>query len=357
MTNEQNTDGMLAFPVGKTADGREIWSDFGRVPHILVAGVPGTGKTEFLLALICTLAQEHSPEEVHFVLGDPKLVELAEFAPLPHLQGPIVQETAQAEVAFQWLVLELERRRGWFGKAGCGDIAAYNAENPGAKMPYIVVGIDEIADFMLCGSQIVEPTVLRLATEGAAAGIHLVVATSRSASNIFTDAILEAVLGRMVFKVSDWMASERLLGTDEADSLEYRSGGIWREPSGEHLRVQGRFTPSEKVAKMVADIAARCPHTTVLGPWARVRGQEEERLLRPRSFEEIEVLYARGKETVLESKRAATSLLQRKLHVSHSDALWLMALLEARGVVGPDRGCAPRDIMVEAGFETNKETE
>ena len=321
MDGGRETDGMLAFPVGKTANGREIWSDFARVPHILVAGVTGTGKTEFLHAVVCTLAQEHPPEEVQFVLGDPKLVELAEFASLPHLQGPIVQETAQAEVAFQWLVMELERRRGWFDQASCGDIVGYNAKNPGAKMPRIVVVIDEFSDFMLCGSKIIEPAFVHLASEGGVAGLHFVVSTSRPTSNIFTDAILSAVPGRMVFKVFDWMSSERLLGTKEAKGLDYRSGGIWREPSGEHLLVQGRFSPWDDVARIVTDIVARYPDTRVSGPWARGRGQEEARLSRPRSFAEIEALYARGKEVVLESKRAATSLFQRKLHLSSSDAL------------------------------------
>lgn len=353
MTKENNrtTNDTLSFPIGTAADGRNITADFLHVPHLLVAGVAGTGKSAFLQALVCSLVRDHSPEEVRFVLVDPKQVEFGAYEALPHLIGPIVKDTAQAEAAYRWAVLETERRSKVIADAGCCGIDEFNARNPGMDLPHVVIACDEYIDLLIERGETIQPTVLRLATEGGAAGIHLVMASSRAGgSNIFSDELLDAIPGRMVFNLlmgGDW---RRMLGEvvcEARDMVKRRGDGIWQDPAGERLFVHGPYFPTSDVERIVAEAAEKYPGTKE-GPWKGIRNRDPAyEAARPGSMEDIEALYAQAKLAVRESGLAAVHLLQRRLGVSHSDALWLLALLEARRVIGPERNKAPRDILRE----------
>lgn len=354
MTKEtqRQTNNTLSFPIGTTADGRNITADFLRVPHLLVAGVAGAGKSVFLHALVCSLVRDHSPEEVRFVLVDPKQVEFGAYEALPHLIGPVVKDTAQAEAAFRWAVLETERRSKVIADAGCSGIDEFNARNPGMDLPHVVIVCDEYVDLLLERGETIQPAILRLAAEGGAAGIHLVMATSRPCgSGNCSDAIRDAIPGHMVFNLimgGDW---RRMLGdvVSEARDMVKRSGdGIWQTPAGERLFVHGPYFPTSDVERIVAEAAEKYPGTSEEGSWKGIRRTDPAyEAARPGSMEDIEALYAQAKQAVRESGLAAAHLLQRRLGVSHSDALWLLALLEARRVIGPERGKAPRDILRE----------
>ena len=357
MTKETNrqTNNTLSFPIGTATDGRMITADFQHIPHILVAGAVASGKSVFLHALVCSLVREHSPEEVRFVLVDPKQVEFGGFEALPHLIGPIVKDTAQAEAALQWAVSETERRRKAIADAGCSGIDDFNARKADGKLAHIVIACDEYIDLLFEKGETIKPSVLRLAAEGGAAGIHLVMATSRPCgSRNFSEAILAAIPAHMVFKLVigwDW---RRLLGPSdeivcEARALLKRPGdAIWLNPAGERVFVHGPFLPSTDVERIVGEAAAKYPETSEDGPWKGIRRREaayEES--RPGSAEDIEALYARAKQAVLESGLVSGYLLQRRLGIALSDALWLLALLEARHVIGPEREDGPREILRE----------
>lgn len=352
MTKEtqRQTNNTLSFPIGTTADGRNITADFLHVPHLLVAGVAGAGKSVFLHALVCSLVRDHSPEEVRFVLVDPKQVEFGAYEALPHLIGPVVKDTAQAEAAFRWAVLETERRSKVIADAGCSGIDEFNARNPGMDLSHVVIACDEYIDLLIERGGTIQPTILRLAAEGGAAGIHLVMATSRPCgSGNFSDVILDAIPGHMVFNLimgGDW---RRMLGEivcEARDMVKRRGDGIWQDPAGERLFVHGPYFPTSDVERIVAEAAEKYPGTSEDGPWKGIKSKEaayEE--ARPGSMEDIEALYARAKQAVQENGLAAAHLLQRRLDISHSDALWLLALLEARRVIGPERDNGPREIL------------
>lgn len=357
MTKETNRlrNDTLSFPLGTAADGRNITADFLHVPHLLVAGVAGTGKSVFLHALVCSLVRDHSPEEVRFVLVNPHQCEFYGFETLPHLIGPVVKDTAQADAAFQWAVSETERRSKVIADAGCSDIAEFNAKKTDGKLPHIVIVCDENFDLLSERTETMVPAVLHLAAEGGAAGIHLVMATRRtSGPSKFIDAILDAIPGRMVFNLAlawDW---RRMLGPSDGAVSEVRAllkrhgDAIWRTSSGKRVSVHVPFLSSSDVERIVAEAAEKYPGTSEEGPWKGIKSKEaayEE--ARPGSMEDIEALYARAKQTVQESGLAAAHLLQRRLDISHSDALWLLALLEARRVIGPERDDGPREILRE----------
>ena len=357
MTKENNRkpNDTLSFPIGTAPVGRKITSDFLHVPHLLVGGAVGYGKSVFLHVLVCSLVREHSPDEVRFVLIDPKQVEFGEYGSLPHLIGPVVTNTDQAVTAVQWALAEAERRNAVVAEAGCSGIDEFNARNSGMAFPHVVIACDESFDLLFERAETMEPALLRLAAEGGTAGIHLVLATSRtSGPSNFTDEILSAIPGHMVFKQMDaWNWGRMLEPSDEvvreARALVKRPGdAIWQAPSGKRVFIHAPFLPSSDVERIVGEASAKYPGTSEEGPCKGIKSKKaayEE--ARPGSMEDIEALYARAKQAVQENGLAAAHLLQRRLGISDSDALWLLALLEARRVIGPERDDGPREILRE----------
>ena len=232
----------LAFPVGTTPDGREVTGDFGQTPHVLVGGIAGSGKTHFLHSLIRSLAESHSPAELRLVLFDARRVEFLDYAGLPHLLCRIARDTGEALSAFRKLERKLDRRLESYACTDCADIDEWNLRGDRGVHARIVAVVDAFSDYMCAKDAVVEPLVCRLATDGARAGIHLVIASSRSdCANIFTDAMLSAFPGRMAFRTSSRRSSERFAGVPDAAECKGLGDGLWREPSGELLRVQTPF--------------------------------------------------------------------------------------------------------------------
>ena len=230
MTNPTTTH--LSFTAGTTPDGKTIVRDFARIPHVLVCGSTGSGKSNFLHSLIRSLVRDHSPDDVRFLLADPKRVEFSPYAALPHLLAPVIRDSTQAVQALRRLDGEMSRR---------------GADGSQTERPRIVVIIDEFSDFMIQEREIVEPLVTRVATSGAAGGIHLVIATSRPASTVFTNGLLAAIPARLVFRLVGADDFAKRVGAPGAKDLAGRGDGFWREPCGELLRVRTPFVSEDEI--------------------------------------------------------------------------------------------------------------
>lgn len=252
--NNENKHSSMTFPIGTTHDGRKITGDFGQTPHILVGGCTGSGKSNFLHSLVRSLMITYFPDELKLVLSDAKSVEFSDYAELPHLFCRIARDTGEALAALRKLERKLERRLESYACTDCADIDEWNRRGNRGLHARIVAVIDEFADYMCAEGAIVEPLVRRLATDGARAGIHLVMATSRFGSDeIFTDGILAAVPGRMAFRAIDADDSKRFLGAAGAECLAGRGDGFWRSAGGKPLRLQTPPVREENVENPVVE--------------------------------------------------------------------------------------------------------
>lgn len=337
--------GSMSFPVGTTHDGRKITGDFGQVPHILVGGSTGSGKSNFLHALIRWLVQSHSPDELKLVLSDAKRVEFVDYAELPHLLCRIAHETDEFIAAFRKLERKLERRLESYACTNCADIDEWNRRGNWGFHAHIVAVIDEFADYMCAEGAIVEPLVRRLATDGARAGIHLVIATSRFGSDeIFTDGILAAVPGRMAFRSIDSDDSKRFLGAAGAECLAGQGDGFWRSAGGKPLRLQTPPVREENVENPVVE-AFRLGFDEQPDSRDRRRNPGEQEPC-PQVEPDSGELYCRALDVVRATGRASISTLQRRLGIGYKEALRAISLLEMRGIVGPQCGKGPREIRI-----------
>ena len=335
-TREKLMDNRLTFPVGMTPDGYTITGNLATTPHILVGGAAGTGKSLFLHSLVCSLLKGRTPNEIRFALFDPKVVEFPQYDGLPHLFCPIVHDARQCVVSLRKLERKMERRLETYACNDCADMDEWNSRRTRGRHAVIVAVFDDVSDFLLQYRANVEPIILHLATSGAKAGIHLVLSTTRFGSvNIYTSEMLIRFPGRMAFRSITGEDSIRLIGSPDAAALADIGDALWREPSGDLVRVKAPCLSEEAVEQSVADAISRSPAVTR----RQNRDASAKTLL-------DEVLYERAKATILETGRAATSVLQRKLGIGYNDAAHLMDILEKRGVIGPPRGPGPRDILV-----------
>lgn len=327
---------MLSFPVGTTPDGHTITGNLATTPHILVGGAAGTGKSCFLHSLVCSLLKDRTPDEIRFALFDPKVVEFPQYEKLPHLFCPIVHDARQCVVSLRKLERKMERRLETYACNDCADLDEWNGRQTRGRHAVIVAVFDDVSDFLLQCRADVEPIILHLATSGAKAGIHLVLSTTRFGSvNIYTDEMLIRFPGRMAFRALTEGDSMRLIGSPDAAALVDIGDAIWREPSGDLVRVKAPCLSEEAVEQSVADTISHLPTVT------RRQNRDASAKILP-----DEVLYERAKATILETRRAATSVLQRRLGIGYNVAGQLMDILEKRGVIGRSRGSGPRDILV-----------
>lgn len=343
--NNENKHSSMTFPIGTTHDGRNITGDFGQTPHILVGGCTGSGKTHFLHSLIRSLVESHSPAELRLVLFDARRVEFLDYAGLPHLLCRIARDTGEALAALRKLERKLERRLESYACTDCADIDEWNRRGDRGLHARIVAVVDEFSDYMCAGGAIVEPLVCRLATDGARAGIHLVMATSRFGSDeIFTDGILAAVPGRMAFRAIDADDSKRFLGAAGAECLAGRGDGFWRSAGGKPLRLQTPPVREENVENPVVE-AFRLGFDEQPDSRDRRRNPGEQKQC-PQVEPDSGELYCRALDVVRATGRASISTLQRRLGIGYKEALRAISLLEMRGIVGPQRGKGPREIRI-----------
>ena len=329
----------MSLPVifGKMSHGEIVTRDLARMPHLLIGGMTGSGKSVFLHDLVCSLVQNHSPEQVRFILMDPKRVEFEGYAKLPHLYSPIVHEPEQGVAIIKHVEIEMDRRLALFGEKGCRNIEDFNNTNEGMRLPYIIVVIDELSDFIVGSDGTFESTASRIAAVGRLAGVHLVMATARLGANVVSDRLKANIPERLAFRVYQKIDSRALLGEYGAEELLGRGDALLKDCNGAIVRLQVPYIRDEAVTRIVDTAIARYSGQQFADGIAAATAEKED----------YESMYARAIDLVRTTRRASTSWLQRQLNIGYNDASHVMSLLEERGIIGPTNDKSPREILIE----------
>jgi len=365
--NFQNSFSRLTLTLGRDVSGNSVYADLARMPHLLVAGSTGTGKTIFLNNLILTLLYQNSPETLRFILIDPKRVEFNAYKEVPHLLAPVIFDAQRSVNALKWLVHEMERRFEVLSGNGSRDILSYNnkvikdGEEP---LPYIVLIIDELADLMAAKGRDIEAGIVRLAQMARAVGIHLVVATQRPSVEIITGLIKANITSRVTFQVASQIDSRTVIDTAGAEKLiGYGDLLFISADVAKPKRVQGSFV-SEKEVKRVIDFIKDQNFPTEHGfdssldnfqegaPQNHLAQDLARSLNGEADYQESsggrDPLYEEAKKTVIEFRKASASFLQRRLKLGYARAARILDELESEGVVGPGEGSKAREVFVKS---------
>ncbi len=356
----KNSTDPLLMSLGRDVAGSPIFTDLARMPHLMVAGATGTGKTIALNNIILSLIYRNPPSNLRFVLVDPKRVEFLVYNDLPHLLTPVILDTQHALNALKWLIKEMERRFQVLSAARTKDIASYHAlwqqeqqkkrkerSEEVEQMPYIVVIIDELADLMASRGKEVEALVVRLAQMARAVGIHLVLATQRPSVEVITGLIKANITARIAFQVASQVDSRTILDAAGAEKLLGRGDMLFISSEfSRPKRIQGSYVSDKDVKHVVEWIQKNTKD------YVREEIAEDELAKAAASgMEAIEnrgddedPMYEEAKRVVVESKKASASLLQRRLRVGYARAARLLDILEQRGVIGPGEGAKPREV-------------
>ena len=350
-----NDPSSLAVGLGKEISGKPLIADLAKMPHLLIAGATGSGKSVCVNTIITSLLYKSSPEEVKLLLIDPKVVELAHYNGIPHLLSPVITDGDLANKALKVIVEMMDRRYDLFGELGVRNITAYNEyvknhENDHLKvLPRIVIIIDELADLMLVAAKEVEASIQRITQLARAAGIHLIVATQRPSVDVITGVIKANIPSRIAFAVSQAVDSRTILDQAGAERL-LGNGDMLYLPNGETSprRIQGVFIKDEEVNNICAFVKsqARPKYDDAFIQLKDLQNQGNEA-----GNVTADPLYEEVKRFVIASRKASTSLIQRKFSVGYSRAARLMDVLEANGIIGPARGSKPREILVQNTLE------
>ncbi len=363
-SNFQNSASRLTFILGKDVSGNPDYADLSRMPHLLVAGSTGTGKTVFLNSLILSLLYRNSPDTLKFILIDPKRVEFPVYAGIPHLLGPVICNNGKAVGVLNWLIEEMERRFDLFSKFKAKNIASYNEmvlNNSAEQIPYIVLVIDELADLMAAKGREVEAGIVRLAQMARAVGIHLVVATQRPSVEVITGLIKANITSRIAFQVASQVDSRTVFDMAGAEKLLGRGDMLFISAEvSKPRRIQAPLVTEKEVKKVVKFIKSEFES---VGTEDQELTESLEQKLTEESSGSFDVfsrgedpLYESAKQVVLEAGKASASLLQRRLQIGYARAARLMDMLEERGVIGPADGAKPRKVYGEEK-EEEKENE
>lgn len=339
----------LAVALGKDNGGRYIIADIAKMPHVLIAGATGSGKSVCINSIICSILYRATPEEVRLIMVDPKVVELSVYNGIPHLLVPVVTDPKKAAGALNWAVLEMTDRYKRFADRGVRDMKGYNrALQEGEKpLPQIVVIIDELADLMMVSPGEVEEAICRLAQLARAAGIHLVIATQRPSVNVITGVIKANIPSRIAFTVASQVDSRTILDVGGAEKLLGR-GDMLYAPAGTNKpqRVQGTWVSDEEVHDVVEYIKAR--HTAeynedIIEHMDNAESSEPEE---DKALEEHDELLPQAVEIVVESGQASISMLQRRLRIGYARAGRLIDDMASRGIVSQSEGAKPRNVLI-----------
>jgi S-DNA-T family DNA segregation ATPase FtsK/SpoIIIE len=368
---------MLPIALGKSIAGEAIIADLARMPHLLVAGTTGSGKSVGVNSMILSLLFKLEPSRCRLLLIDPKMLELSVYNRIPHLLAPVVTDPAEAVAALNWAVREMEERYKRMSKLGVRNIEAFNARlmrasahgerierkvqtgfdpKTGAPvyeleplelepLPYIVVVVDEFADLMAVAGKEIEMAVQRLAQMARAAGIHLVMATQRPSVDVITGTIKANFPSRISFKVASKIDSRTILNEPGAEQLLGRGDMLYSNGSDQALRVHGAFVSDDEVETVVEALRQAGEPNYVpsfADPDARTAGGAAD------TDEDDEALYARAVELVVRQRKAATTYLQRQLGIGYNRAAAIMERMEEEGVVGPAGNGGRREILVPA---------
>ena len=351
----------VAFAVGKDIAGNNIIGNIAKLPHVLIAGTTGSGKSVCTNSLIVSLLYKSTPDEVRFIMVDPKMVELAPYNGIPHLLIPVVTDPKKAAGALQWAVYEMMKRYKLFSERNVKDLAGYNAlaaaDETIKKLPSVVVVIDELADLMLVAAKEVEESICRVAQMGRAAGMHLVIATQRPSADVITGLMKANIPSRIAFAVASSLESRIILDTTGAEKLVGR-GDMLYAPLGEGKprRVQGCFISAEEIDRVVGFVKANGAaqyDESVIDKIEQAVAEKEKggkgaspgAAPEPVADEGDELLPA-AIDVVMETGQASVSMLQRRLKLGYSRAARIVDEMEQRGIVGPFEGSKPRQLLI-----------
>ena len=351
----------VAFAVGKDIGGNCIVGNIAKLPHLLIAGTTGSGKSVCTNSLIISLLYKATPDEVRLIMVDPKMVELGIYNGIPHLLIPVVTDPKKAAGALQWAVVEMMKRYRTFSEIGVRDLASYNAHAARSdeleKMPQIVIVIDELADLMLVAAKEVEESICRVAQMGRAAGMHLIIATQRPSADVITGLMKANIPSRIAFAVASSLESRIILDTTGAEKLVGRGDMLYFPlGTGKPQRVQGCLISDEEVAAVVGFIkqnsgAAQYDqeiiHDIEQHAAEKEKGAKGVGGSAPEEVgEEYDELLPSAIEVVVETGMASVSMLQRRLKLGYSRAARLVDQMEEKGVVGPFEGSKPRQVLI-----------
>jgi S-DNA-T family DNA segregation ATPase FtsK/SpoIIIE len=372
----QNSPHRLFVALGKGVTGKSYFANLAKMPHLLIAGTTGSGKSVTVHNIILSLLYRNGPEDLRFIMVDPKRVELTLYNDIPHLLTPVIKEPKKAILALKWAAKEMERRYDLLEKEGCRDIQSYHknvlepalakAERKGSsdglpeRMPYIVTIIDELADIMQAYPRELEAGIVRLAQMSRAVGIHLILSTQRPSVNVITGLIKANIPSRLALKVASQIDSRTILDAPGAESLLGKGDMLYQgEGMSKPERMQCGNVDEGQINAVVSFIKKHnvgLPDEITLGETL-----DDDRSIVSASFDgddEDDELYEDARAVVIEAGKASTSYIQRKLKVGYSRAARLIDLLEERGVVGPADGAKPREVISQGsgmGLSTGAE--
>ena len=352
----------VAFAVGKDIAGNNIIGNIAKLPHVLIAGTTGSGKSVCTNSLIVSLLYKSTPDEVRFIMVDPKMVELAPYNGIPHLLIPVVTDPKKAAGALQWAVYEMMKRYKMFSEHNVKDLASYNkvaeTDETLKKLPSVVVVIDELADLMLVAAKEVEESICRVAQMGRAAGMHLVIATQRPSADVITGLMKANIPSRIAFAVASAMESRIILDTAGAEKLVGR-GDMLYAPLGEGKpkRVQGCFISSEEIERVVNFVKENGEtdyDESVIDKINAAVAEKEKGSAKgggnaapdQNAADDVDELLPAAIDVVMETGQASVSMLQRRLKLGYSRAARIVDEMEMRGIVGPFEGSKPRQLLI-----------
>ncbi|HJR54083.1 MAG TPA: DNA translocase FtsK, partial [Gemmatimonadota bacterium] len=352
--------GKVPLALGHEIAGAPIVADLTRMPHLLIAGATGSGKSVCINAIVTSLLYRYGPDAVRFIMIDPKMLELVVYNGIPHLLHPVVVEHKESAKALKWTVAEMERRYRLLAANGIRSVADFNArvkagdlaapageEEERRPLPYIVVLIDELADLMLTVQQEIEEPLARLAQMARAVGIHLVLATQRPSVNVITGVIKANFPSRISFQVSSKIDSRTVLDMNGAEQL-LGNGDMLFLPAdrAEPIRIQGAYISSEETARVVDWLreAGRRLNAEEIAPPVDIIAEASE--LEIAALDERDELFFAAARVVVDHDQGSTSLLQRRLRVGYSRAARILDQLERANIVGPPDGTKPRDVLI-----------
>lgn len=369
----------LPIALGKDVSGKPLISDLTKMPHLLIAGATGSGKSVCINSIVASILYSASPKNVRLLMVDPKVVELKIFNTLPHMLIPVVTEPKKVPAALKWLLGEMEQRYQIFAKSNVRNILGFNSRKKHAapefppteaqpslegitpplddleipeRLPYIVAIIDELADLMMVAPAEIETSIARLAQLARAAGIHLIIATQRPSVNVITGVIKANLPSRIAFQVASQVDSRTILDVKGADTLIGRGDMLFSPPGTSRLvRAQGAFVSDEEMLELVEYLKRNGPpqyaHTVQQQIDRAASDDDEDSAGGDDDLGDDEELYSQALDVLKASKRASTSMLQRRLRIGYNRAARIMEVMEEKGIVGPENGSSPREILVD----------
>lgn len=364
----------LSFAIGKDISGQAVVGELNKMPHLLIAGQTGSGKSVMINTLLTSLLYRNSPSQMKLILVDPKQVEMAPYEDIPHLLTPVINEPEKTVSALKWAVNEMERRYKLLAEEKVREIESYNKrlaqrgrkiaveddegnmqEHEEGMMPYIVVVIDELADLMMLAARDVEALIVRLAQKARAVGIHLVLATQRPSVNVITGLIKANVPARIAFTVASQVDSRTILDVMGAESLLGQGDMLIKTASmGKPKRVQGAWVTDEEVLKITDHLRMQSApqyNNEIVAQPVQLNGKGS--IVMDFDSDSSDDMYKDAVRVVVESKKASTSLLQRRLRIGYARAARMIEELEEQGVVGPADGARPREVLISSIDELN----